>query len=44
MMAMPICDSMVMDRPLVNTSGATASSSANRLQVTQRPTLKGLNS
>ena len=39
MMAMPICDSMVIDRPLVQTSGATSSSSANRLQTSQRPVL-----
>src|SRR5207248_1741384 len=39
--AMPICDSIVIDRLLVNTSGATASTSTNRLQITKRPTLSG---
>src|SRR5438105_3525479 len=42
--AMPICDSIVIDRLLVNTSGATASTSTNRLQITKRPTLSGRNS
>ena len=44
MMAMPIWLSMVCARLLVNTSGATSSSSANRLQMIQRPMLNGLNS
>ena len=34
MMAMPICDSMVSDRPLVKTSGATNMTNANRPQTT----------
>ena len=43
MMAMPICDSIVTDKLLVNISGTTASTSAKRPQVIQRPTLWGLN-
>jgi hypothetical protein len=42
MMATPIWLSMVCDRLLVKTSGAMASTSANRLQTIQRPTLNGL--
>ena len=38
-MAMPICASMVTDRLLVKTSGEAKSTNANRLQMTQRPTL-----
>ena len=43
MMAMPIWLSMVWLRLLRNSSGATASSSANTVQTIQRPTLCGLN-
>ena len=39
MMAMPIWASMVVDRLLVKTSGAAKSTRANKLQMTQRPTL-----
>ena len=39
MMAMPIWASMVVDRLLVKTSGASSSTNPNRLQMTQRPTL-----
>ncbi len=43
MMAMPICASMVVDKLLVNTKGEATRISANRLQMTHRPTLQGLN-
>jgi hypothetical protein len=39
MMAIPICASMLTDRLLVNTLGANSSTRANRVQITQRPTL-----
>ena len=37
-------DGLVIDKLLVNTQGTTASTTANRLQTSQRPTLMGLNS
>src|SRR3990167_11254609 len=40
MMAMPICDSMVMDRPLVNTRGDTSNTRANSPHTTMRPRLR----
>ncbi len=43
MIAMPIWLSKVCDRLLVNTSGATSSTSANTPQTIHRPTLYGLN-
>ena len=43
MMAMPIWDSMVWLRLLVNTSGATSITRENAPQMIQRPTLRGLN-
>jgi hypothetical protein len=43
MMAMPICDSMVWAKPLVHSSGATASTRANSPQIRiHRPTFQGL--
>src|SRR5947208_15575366 len=42
MIAMPICDSIVAARLLVNSSGAHARTAANRPQTTKRPTLLGL--
>src|SRR5213079_3421961 len=42
MIAMPICDSIVAARLLVNSSGAHARTAANRPQTTKRPTLRGL--
>ena len=44
MMAMPICDSTVVPRPLSNSKGATISTAANKPQISQRATLSGLNS
>ena len=41
MMAMPICDSMVIDRLLDSTSGAMTSTSANSVQMTQRARSSG---
>ncbi len=38
MMAMPIWDSMVTDRPLVNNCGATSITRANRHQTQAEPT------
>ena len=43
MMAMPIWASMVPDKLLVKTKGAKIRTMANKLQMIQRPTLKGLN-
>lgn len=40
MMAMPICDNMVIDRPLVNTRGATTNISANNPQTSIRLAFK----
>jgi len=37
--AMPICESIVIDRLLVKSSGAIASTSANRPQTINRPVL-----
>ena len=42
MIAMPICDSIVSPRLLVHSIGASTSTSANRLQISQRPTFQGL--
>jgi len=44
MIAMPICDRMVMPRPLVNSRGATASTRAKPVQMATRATLYGRNS
>ena len=44
MMAMPICESMVIAKLLVKSCGATNKSTANMPQINQRPTLMGLNS
>jgi hypothetical protein len=38
-MAMPICASMVVDKLLVNTKGEVTNTRANKLQMSQRPTL-----
>ena len=44
MMAMPICDSMVTERLLLKTDGASSSTRANSDQMIERPTFQGLNS
>src|SRR5574343_959853 len=43
MMSMPICVSMVIDKLLSNTLGATSSTKANRDHSTIRPTFTGRN-